>query len=79
MTRISNQSCLTIILRRWFWIVVWVYDGHILHKSVGVVDGGHVEDGHKGAQDEEDDQGRVELHDGLAVQSKHVQELGMDE
>ena len=57
MTGIQNQSRLTIILRSWFWIVVWVHNGNILHESVGVVDGGHVEDCHKGAQDEEDDQG----------------------
>ena len=76
---LESLCYLTIIRRLWCWIVIGIHNGDILDKTVGVVDGGHVEDGHKGAQDEEDDQGRVELHDGLAVQSKHIQELGMDE
>ena len=47
--------------------------------SVGVADGSQVEDNHKGAQDEEDDQGRVEFHHTLAVKAEHIQEFWVDE
>ena len=56
-----------------------INNGCVFHEVVDVVDTAKVENGDKGGEDGAGDQGRVQLHDTLAVQPHHVKELGVDE